>query len=365
MDKNTKPKTTLKEIRRKMKKMTLAEKKQIKEDKKEEKQKEKASKQKQKITQRVKININIPSQKTSTPQIQNPLSSSNRDQINLLTSINEQLKKKDEPKKATENFNIPVKQQSSNAETQTPTAPNEIETQTEPTQTQPNNEPFIQTQPYKDVRFENIYEEPEFPEFNFPKQFSEKAIPKIPIIKEPTQQIITKPKDTSSQSLIEKVKIPSSFLEELSAKQKIIKPKTDEETIQMEENIKQQRGRPPDTEEMKNQKAKEKEERGLMKEEDEKPKLGRKPDTEEVKQRKAEERKIIDQKEKDRTEMENRRITEKAFRILLDNSQLEEQKDLLEAYNRGFLKDKGIKDKLKKLNFSADEIKRIYSKENK
>jgi hypothetical protein len=120
MDKNPKPKTTLKEIRRKMKKMTLAERNKVKEDKKEEKQKEKASKQKQKITQRVKININIPSQKTSSPQIQNPFSSSNRDQINLLTSINEQLKRKDEPKKAAENFNIPANQQSTQTE---PTAP--------------------------------------------------------------------------------------------------------------------------------------------------------------------------------------------------------------------------------------------------
>lgn len=122
MDK--KKSTTLKEIRRKMKKMTLAEKKQVKEEKQQEKQKEKASKQKGKITQRVKININIPSQKTSSPQIQNPFSISNRDQIALLTSINEQLKKKDEPKKATENFNIPAKQQSTQTETQTETAPN-------------------------------------------------------------------------------------------------------------------------------------------------------------------------------------------------------------------------------------------------
>jgi len=108
MEKKSKSKTTLKEIKRKMKKMTLAEKKQVKEDIKQEKLKEKESKQKQKITQRVKININIPTQKAVSPQIQNPFSSSNRDQINLLTSINEQLKKKDEPKKITENFNIPV-----------------------------------------------------------------------------------------------------------------------------------------------------------------------------------------------------------------------------------------------------------------
>lgn len=128
MDKTPKPKTTLKEIRRKMKKMTLAEKKQVKEEKQQQKQKEKESKQKQKITQRVKININIPSQKTSSPQIQNPFSSSNIDQINLLKAISEQLKKKDEPKKTAENFNIPVKQQS----TQTFTPSQEIETQAEP-----------------------------------------------------------------------------------------------------------------------------------------------------------------------------------------------------------------------------------------
>lgn len=133
MDKTPKPKTTLKEIRRKMKKMTLAEKKQVKEEKEQQKQKEKESKQKQKITQRVKININIPSQKTSSPQIQNPFSSSNIDQINLLKAISEQLKKKDEPKKTAENFNIPVKQQS----TQTFTPSQEIETQTEPKKQSP------------------------------------------------------------------------------------------------------------------------------------------------------------------------------------------------------------------------------------
>ena len=362
MDKTPKPKTTLKEIRRKMKKMTLAEKKQVKEEKEQQKQKEKESKQKQKITQRVKININIPSQKTSSPQIQNPFSSSNIDQINLLTSINEQLKRKDEPKKAAENFNLPIRQQKQVYEYGTQTEPKQ-QKQVYEYGTQTNDEPFIQEKPKSEVRFENIYNEPDFPEFKLPPQFSEKEIPKVPIIKEPRQPIITKPKDTSSQSLPEKVKSPSNFLEELMAQQKIIKPKTEEETKQMEQNIKEQmkdpnkppRGRKPDTEEVKQQKAKQKEEQELMKAEEKRQKA----------EQKVQEKKIKDQEERDRVEMENIRITERAFRILLDNTPLEQQKELQDIYARGFLKDKEIKDNLKKLNFSAEEIKRIFSKENK
>jgi len=104
-----------KEIRSKMKKLSVAEKRQIKEEKQQQQQKEKREKQKNKISQRVKININIPSQKTSTPAMN---LNSNKEQINLLTSINEQLKKKSQPE-INEMFKIPSKE-SSTIETQTP-----------------------------------------------------------------------------------------------------------------------------------------------------------------------------------------------------------------------------------------------------
>jgi hypothetical protein len=88
----------------------------------------------------------------------------------------------------------------------------------------------------------------------------------------------------------------------------------------------------------------------LMKREDKKTKKGRKPDTEEIKQQKE-----IEKKNKSKL------ITDRALQILLSEVEPQEVKDLQDAYNGGFLTDKGIKEKLKKLRYSAEQIKRIFS----
>lgn len=108
MDK--KQKSNYKEIRKKMKKLTLAEKKQIKE--KETKEKEQRKEKQQKITQRVKVNINIPrsaggSQGGGFVNFPFPFPKDNIEQTTLLKSINEQLKQKNEPKTSNELFSIP------------------------------------------------------------------------------------------------------------------------------------------------------------------------------------------------------------------------------------------------------------------
>jgi hypothetical protein len=105
MDK--KQKSNYREIKKKMKKLTLAEKKQIKE--KETKEKEQRKEKQQKITQRVKVNINIPrssagSQSGGFSNFPYP----NMEQTSLLKSINEQLKQKNEPKSSNDIFGIPI-----------------------------------------------------------------------------------------------------------------------------------------------------------------------------------------------------------------------------------------------------------------
>jgi len=107
MDK--KQKSNYREIKKKMKKLTLAEKKQIKE---KEKEKEQRKEKQQKITQKVKVNINIPrsiggSQSSGFSNFPFPFPKDNTEQTSLLKSINEQLKQKNEPKSSNELFSIP------------------------------------------------------------------------------------------------------------------------------------------------------------------------------------------------------------------------------------------------------------------
>jgi len=103
MDK--KQKSNYREIKKKMKKLTLAEKKQIKE---KEKEKEQRKDKQQKITQRVKVNINIPrSIGDSQSRGFSNFPKDNTEQTSLLKSINEQLKQKNEPKNSNELFSIP------------------------------------------------------------------------------------------------------------------------------------------------------------------------------------------------------------------------------------------------------------------
>jgi len=115
MDKNksTKKEGRFKEVKRKMRRLTLAEKKQVKEEKQQQQQKDKKEKNKSKISQRVKININIPSSKQGYPYAGFPQQFDNKENVNILKSISEQLKKQSEIKPVTEMFNIPVKSSAS------------------------------------------------------------------------------------------------------------------------------------------------------------------------------------------------------------------------------------------------------------
>jgi hypothetical protein len=238
-----KPKVTYKEVKRKMKKLTLTQKNRIKEDKKEQKAKEKA--EKQRVSQRVKININIPSSVNKSGQpVFNPLNQSSRDlgtgvaQISLLNSINEQLKNKNKPSSINDMFKIPVKQSATQTE---PLVNRVIETHTEPTQVfnqgsqtkVKQREQSTQHQGTSVAEPTQVFSQgtgtdtetfyPEEENFNqgmqdinnelqqrlsnarLPEQFSPKVETPIPIIKEPSIPIISKPEETSNENLIEKV----------------------------------------------------------------------------------------------------------------------------------------------------------------
>jgi len=220
-----KPKVTYKEVKRKMKKLTLTQKNRVTEDKKEQKAKEKA--EKQRISQRVKININIPTSKgqSSTTQeylrnpIINPLNQSSREQISLLNSINEQLKNKNKPASINDMFKIPPKR---TIETQTEVPVNRvIETQTDPrvnrvietqtevpvkrvieTQTEPQNEEEDFNQGMQDI--DNELQQ-RLANARLPEQFSQKVETPIPIIREPSIPIISKPEETSNEFIVEKI----------------------------------------------------------------------------------------------------------------------------------------------------------------
>ena len=385
MDNKKKPTTTLKEVRKRMKKMTIGEKKQQKE--KETKEREKKEANKQKITQRVRVNVNVPS--SYNPQMSGgmsggfPYTFANKEHTTLLKSINEQLKKKNEPVEIAQNFNIPPPKQTRVFETQTePTQTRVFETQTEPkpvkqpkqtriieTQTEPKpvKQPKqtriietqtetipIQQQSYGDKLEAELYkilQEGENligPPQELPPQFSEKiSPPPIPIITTPEKKIpiVTKPKEKSSLS----------FIEQLKQKQEEFKQqeeKTPEDIEVMEEELKQERTNPKYkrlTAEEKKQKA---EEKRIINQEKER--------IAEIEKR----RKINEaENKKQQAEDEKKIITEKAFLILLQNVTLEEQKKLQESYDNGFLKDKEIKANLKKLKYTPEQIKRIFSKE--
>jgi len=154
---NKKQKTTLKEVRKRMKKLTLAEKKQIiKKESKEAKERKEASKQK--ITQRVKVNLNIGGSNIPPYPLYNqppsgnfPNSFYNREQATLLKSINEQLKQKNEPVPISQTFNIPEPKQTYDASTQMePKKTYEISTQMEPKKTY---EYSTQTEPKKTYEY--------------------------------------------------------------------------------------------------------------------------------------------------------------------------------------------------------------------
>lgn len=127
------PKTSISEIKKKMRRLTLSKNKEKSFIKEAPSIKEKTKKNKDsKITQRVKVNINIPHSLTQQPSSYLPSQYGNREQTTLLKSINEQLKQKNEPSSVSQTFNIPIKKQ--------------VETQTEPKKPKQTYEYSTQTE---------------------------------------------------------------------------------------------------------------------------------------------------------------------------------------------------------------------------
>jgi len=370
MENKKKPKTTLKEVRKKMKKLTIAEKKQIKQT--ETKDKEKKEANKQKITQRVRVNVNIPNSLTQPQSGNFPNSFYNREQNTLLKSINEQLKQKNEPvANATQNFNIPQPRQTDE--------PSPIPTSTgiKIEQNQDDNEEILKTNLSREFiklrdTIKNIPPKPILKDTleGMPPQFSEKVSPP-PVITPNKIPIVNKPKESSGLSLFEQIK----------QKEEEQIPRTEEQVLQLDEEIKRKVGRTKLTEEQKQenlrnlriseqikeekrQQAKEKKERKLMEDEENYQKQqDKKQKKEEIERNKLlESRRKANEKNNEKQQISNKAFDKHLFVILLRNSDVGDLKDLQEAYDRGFLTDKAIQEKLKKLKYTPAEINRMFSK---
>lgn len=303
MDK--KQKSNYREIKKKMKKLTLAEKKQTKE--KEKKEKELRKEKQQKITQRVKVNINIPrsaggSQSSGFSNFPFPFPKDNTEQTTLLKSINEQLKQKNEPKTSNELFSIP-------------------------------NNVVINPQ---DLTNRNVIS---------PQRM--RNIPNIP-------NVINKPNDTSNLSLDEVVKKKVKEYNEGLAKEKeerripLVDIPEDTSNLGLMERIKEKPNIPLEQQEG----------YGLKQSGDEpiqeKKKVGRKPNTEEYNQQKKIE------KEESRLR-NNKQITEEAFsRLLTRVNDPSEYKELTELFRTDQLPTKTLKKKLANYGFSKEKIEEIY-----
>lgn len=306
MDK--KQKSNYREIKKKMKKLTLAEKKQTKE--KEKKEKELRKEKQQKITQRVKVNINIPrsaggSQSSGFSNFPFPFPNDNTEQTTLLKSINEQLKQKNEPKTSNELFSIP-------------------------------NNVVINPQ---DLTNRNVIS---------PQRM--RNIPNIPNI----PNVINKPIDTSNLSLDEVVKKKLKEYNEGLAKEKeeiripLVNIPEDTSNLGLMERIKEKPNIPLEQQEG----------YGVKQSGDEstqeKKKVGRKPNTEEYNQQKKIE------KEESRLR-NNKQITEEAFsRLLTRVNDPAEYKELTELFRTDQISTKTLKKKLANYGFSKEKIEEIY-----
>lgn len=386
MENKNKPKTTLKEVRKKKTKM---------------KQKQK-QKQQQSNKQTVKLNITTSgggggsggSQQQKPSYM--PSSFGNQEHTTLLKSINEQLKQKNEPvARAPQNFNIPQ--------------PNLQENERDAERIRNLDEDYADIN-NRQQDFENELQ-------GLPLQFSEKFAP-TPVITPNKIPIVNKPRESSGLSLFEQIKQKAEernqrtnedvkLMEEKIKENNPLKstdsplkqalkkkveeriPRTEEQALQLDEEIKKNKGgRPKLTEEQKQenlrkseqikeekrQQAKEKKERKLMEDEEiYQKRQGTKEKADEInrlkeqdkkqKKEETERNKLLESRRKaNEKDNENQRISNHAFQELLKHSNDGDLKDLQEAYDRGFLTDKGIKDKLKKLKFTPAEIKRIFSK---
>ena len=382
------------EIKKKMKRLSIAPKAAgllTKSDKatgtfgkeKETNETKKKEANKQKITQRVKVNVNIPTSLSSQPSSYLPSQYNNREQTTLLKSINEQLKQKNEPSSVSQIFNIPdvsspaafgKKQIETQTEpkqtyeystqtepkkpkqtyeysTQTkPTQSKEYSTQTEPkqtyeysTQTKPNQayEYSTQTEPIEnedDILEEELRKERLKLERSLPPQFSEKNRAQ-PIISDKIENmpIINKPSDLSNLSLLEQIKEQAE--KKKPGRKKMTEEEKAEKEMQRKEEEKIQR------EETKKQKELDNIEKELE--------IEAKRELERVQKEIANKQKKKDIKQQ---------ISDKAFNVLLSETPESEKGRLRRQYEVDDLSDPEIKAILKqRYGYTAEEVKRIFS----
>ena len=362
MDK--KQKSNYREIKKKMKKLTITEKKQIKEKEKKE-NKERKEKQ-QKITQRVKVNINIPRSGSQSSGFSNfPFPNSNTEQTTLLKLLNEQLKTINKPISSNQMFNIP-----------------EVK----------KDEPKV-VDIFNDVIERN-------PLFNtnkkqLPFDLKRGLMEKVKEREERIIPIVNKPIDNSNMDIFKQIQARAE-----ERKLKNIDTEDMEKKI-AEENKKDFSFTSPLKDEL-FEKVKEKKERETMSEEDKTPlvnvpkdisnlgmfelirektkipveqeegyglklsgdepiepveqkkKVGRKPNTEEYKEQKRIE------KEQNRLK-NNKQINEEAFaRLLKKVDEPTEYKTLTEMFNSGQLQTKALKNQLVNYGFSKEKIEGMY-----
>ena len=300
MDK--KQKSNYREIKKKMKKLTLAEKKQIKE-KEKEKEKEQRKEKQQKITQRVKVNINIPrsiggSQSSGFSNF--PFPKDNTEQTTLLKSINEQLKQKNEPKTSNQLFSIPSS---------------------------------VMTNP-QDLTNRNVIS---------PQRM--RNIPNIPNI----PNVINKPRDTSNLTLDEVVKKKlNDYNEGLRIeKEPLINLPEDTSNLGLMERINKKEEIKPDEE----GKSVYEEGKSVYEETERKFKIKKKQEQEEEEQKRLKDEETLrlsnleyEKRKKGKVDKSRQKVKEdkqagieRAFSVLLNNSTTDEQNMFRSSFDRGFL----------------------------
>ena len=355
MDK--KQKSNYREIKKKMKKLTLAEKKQIKE--KETKEKEQRKEKQQKITQRVKVNINIPrSAMGSQSSGFSNFPKDNMEQTSLLKSINEQLKQKNEPKTSNDLFSIP------NNVVNPPDLTNRNVISPQRMRNIPNipNTPNVINKPINtsNLSLDEVVKK-KLKEYN-----EDLAIGKEEKVKEYNEglamgeeekrtPLINLPEDTSNLGMMERIN-----------KKEEIKPVEEGKSVykEAERIFKIKKKKQQEDDETKRIKEKPKipleqqEGYGLKQSGDEpieeKKKVGRKPNTEEYNQQKKIE------KEESRLR-NNKQITEEAFsRLLTRVNDPSEYKELTELFRTDQISTKTLKKKLANYGFSKEKIEQIY-----
>jgi hypothetical protein len=364
MDK--KQKSNYREIKKKMKKLTIAEKKQIKEKEKKE-NKERKEKQ-QKITQRVKVNINIPRSVSQSSGFSNfPFPNSNTEQTTLLKLLNEQLKTNNKPISSNKMFNIPEVKKD---EPKVVDIFNDVIERNPLFNTNKKQLPFD----LKRGLMEKVKEREEridkgniIPIVNKPIDNSNMDIFQQIQARADERKLKNIDTEDMEKKLAEENKKDFSFTsplkDELFEK---VKEKKERESMSKEDNIPVVNA-PKDISnlgmfELIREKTKipveQEEGYGLKPSGDEpveqKKKVGRKPNTEEYKEQKRIE------KEQNRLK-NNKQINEEAFaRLLTKVDEPTEYKTLTEMFNSGQLQTKALKSQLVNYGFSKEKIEGMY-----